>query len=140
MTTTSQFDEYVHDRLDLWGRVFRLDQRYGPELGAGKHVLVRLIEHRGQIPPPNIGFKPLTIPPDEMEIEDIVRRIHAELPEVAQVLRAAYGGWGRVSVERVRLASWLVGHAIKRRQFYALHDIGFHRVAGVLMATARRAA
>lgn len=139
MTDTPIFDDYVRNRLNAWGRVFPMWDRYGPELGSGTHMLVRLIEHKGEIPPPNVGFKPLTVPPDEMEIEDIVREIHAELPDVAHVLRAVYGGWGRIGVERVRLAERLAGKPIKRRQLYALHDVGFHRVAGALMMSARAA-
>lgn len=139
MSDKPLFDAYVRARLDVWGREFRLSDRYGQELGAGKHVLVKLIEHMGEIPPPNVGFKPLTIPPEPLEIEDIVRDIYAELPEVAQVLRAAYGGWGRVGIERLRIATVLIGHGLTRRQFYALHDVGFHRVAGALMRSARAA-
>lgn len=132
MTQAYTYDEYVRGRLLAWGRVFRLADRYG-RLDHGTHMLQRLIEHRGEIPPPNIGFKPLTIPSDAMEIEDLVRAIHVEQAGVAAVLRATYGGCGRVGVERVRIAAGLAGRSFTRRQFYALHDIGFNRVAGALM-------
>lgn len=137
MGETKQFDEYVRGRLTHWGQVFRLSDRY-EKLGAGKHMLQRLIEHRGEIPPPNVGFKPLTIPLDALQVEDIVQALHREHPEAATVLRAAYGGWGG-TVERIRIAAYMVNHKITRRQYYALKEIAFHRVAGALMRVARAA-
>lgn len=138
MPETKLYDEYVRGRLAHWGQVFRLSDRYGPELGSGKHMLQRLIEHRGEIPPPNVGFKPLTIPADAMQVEDIVQALHREHPEAATILRAAYGGWGG-TVERIRIAAYMIGHKITRRQYYALREIAFHRVAGALMRAARAA-
>lgn len=137
MAETKQFDEYVKGRLMHWGRVFNLADRY-ERLGAGKHMLQRLIEHRGEIPPPNVGFKPLTIPPDAMQVEDIVQALHREHPEAAIVLRAAFAGWGD-TVDRIRIAAYMVNHKITRRQYYALRDIAFNRVAGALMRAARAA-
>lgn len=138
MAETKQFDEYVRARLLQWGTVFPLWDRY-ERLGTGKHMLQRLIEHRGEIPPPNVGFKPLTIPNDAMQVEDIVQALHREHPEAATVLRVAYTvGYGG-AVERIRIAAAIVNHKITRRQYYALKDIGFHRVAGALMRAARAA-
>lgn len=138
MAETKQFDEYVRGRLMHWGTVFPLWDRY-EKLGAGKHMLQRLIEHRGEIPPPNVGFKPLTIPLDAMQVEDIVQALHREHPEAATVLRVGYtAGYGG-AVERIRIAAYLLGHKITRRQYYALKDIAFHRVAGALMKSARAA-
>jgi hypothetical protein len=137
MAETRLYDEYVRGRLTQWGSVFRLSDRY-EKLGVGKHMLQRLIEHRGEIPPPNIGFKPLTIPLDAMQIEDIVQALHREHPEAAIVLRAAYAGWGG-TVDRIRIAAYMIGHKITRRQYYALRDIAFHRIAGALMRAARAA-
>jgi hypothetical protein len=138
MAETKQFDEYVRVRLMEWGVVFPLWDRY-EKLGAGKHMLQRLIEHRGEIPPPNIGFKPLTISLDAMQVEDIVQALHREHPEAANVLRVAYTvGYGS-AVERIRMVAYILGHKITRRQYYALKDIAFHRVAGALMKSARAA-
>jgi hypothetical protein len=137
MPETKLYDDVVRERLVEWGRVFNLADRYG-WLGHGKHMLQRLIEHRGEIPPPNIGFKPLAIPQNAMEVEDIVQALFREHPEAAIVLRAAYASWGGTS-ERVRTAARMIGHGITRRQYYALRDIAFHRVAGALMRVARAA-
>ena len=136
---TSQFDAYVRVRLDRWGREFNL-YRPLPLLGhQSKNMLAVLIEHRGEMPPPNIGFKPLTIPIDEMQIEDLVREIHGDAPVLAAVLRAYYGGIGKQGSDRRELAESLCGQRIKRQAYFKYHDMGFHRVAGMLAALARAA-
>lgn len=137
MGVISAFDEYVANRLDAWGREFRLDRRFEHLDSYGKNLLVVLIEHKGQIPPRNVGFKPLSIPLDELQIEDLVREVHADSPKVAAVLRAYYGGLGRNSTDRRKLAEKLYGKPIKRCAYYSCHDIGFHRIAGALTILAR---
>lgn len=139
MTTTSLFDAYVRARLDAWGREFRLDRPL-PALGhQSRNILAVLIEHKGEMPERNIGFKPLTIPPETMQIEDLVTEIHRDSPVLAAVLRAYYGGQGRQAIERRALAEKLCGQRIRRHAYFQYHDMGFHRVAGMLTALARAA-
>lgn len=136
---TSLFDVYVRSRLDAWGREFRLDRPL-PELGhQSRNILAVLIEHHGEIPERAIGFKPLSIPVDAMQVEDVVTRIHAEAPAMAWVLRCYYGSGGRVAQERYMRACQLAHYAMSRRQFFTLHDLGFNRVAGALSALAKTA-
>jgi hypothetical protein len=78
------------------------------------------------------GYKPLTIPPDAMEIEDVVHDIHAVDPELAIVLRVYYCGSGKHSSDRLATATRLLKRRITRRRYYAAHDAAFHRVAGFL--------
>jgi hypothetical protein len=102
-------------------------------------MLQVLIEHRGEMPPRPKGFRPLTIPPLEMLVEDIVHDVHRDAPHLSAVLRAYYCGRGRQSVERLEAAVELVGRKLSRREYYAYHDLGFQRVAGALSALARAA-
>jgi hypothetical protein len=139
MTTVCTFDAYVRMRLDAWGREFRLDRQHEQLGHRSKNMLAILIEHAGEIPPPNVGFKPLLIPPLEMQVEDIVRTVHADTPMMAAILRAYYCGSGRVGVERLAQARHLADSNISKRQFYTLHDLGFQRVAGALAVIARAA-
>lgn len=136
---TSQFDAYVRSRLERWGYEFNL-WRPLPLLGhQSKNILAVLIEHKGELPPPNIGFKPLTIPPGELQMEDLVREIQGDAPVLAAVLRAYYGGAGRQGIERRALAEDLCGTRIRRQAYFQYHDMGFHRIAGMLAALARAA-
>lgn len=136
---TGLFDVYVRTRLDAWGREFKLD-RLLPELGhQSRNILAVLIEHHGEIPERSVGFKPLSIPIEAMQVEDIVTRIHAEAPAMAWVLRCYYGSSGRVAQERYMRACELAHYAMSRRQFFTLHDLGFNRVAGALSALAKTA-
>ena len=80
-------DDYVRFRLLGWGREFRLGREI-ESLGFHSTSLLQvLIEHRGEMPSRVTGYKPLTIPPDAMEIEDVVHDLHAADPELAIVLR-----------------------------------------------------
>lgn len=132
MKEESQFDAYVRMRLDAWGREFRLDRDFELLGHRSKDMLQVLIEHKGEMPPRNVGFKPLTVPELEMQIEDVVRGVYRDAPHLAVVLRAFYCGAGRQGIERRHLASKLLGREIKRQQYYAYHDLGFQRVAGSL--------
>lgn len=135
----TEFDTYVHFRLDCWGREFRLDRDCEILGHAGKNMLAVLLEHKGEMPAKPTGYKPLTIPHNEMQIEDIVRDIHLDVPILAAVLRAAYCGWGRQGVERLEIAERLSRRSLTRRQYYVYRDMGFQRVAGALAALARAA-
>lgn len=140
MTQTNQFDAYVRRRLEAWGHEFAL-HRDGELPGhKSKDILQVLIEHKGEMPPRNIGFRPLTIPPLEMQIEDIVHDIHCEARELAVVLRAFYCGKGRVGAERREIAERILRNRISRRHFYVMHDLAFQRVSGALSASAKRVA
>lgn len=139
MTQTTLFDAYVRRRLEAWGHEFAF-HRDAELLGhKSKDMLQVLIEHKGEMPPRNIGFRPLTIPPSEMQIEDIVHDIHADSPHLAIILRAYYCGSGRHGFERRAIAESIMRRPIARQQYYVYHDFGFHRVAGSLSAMARAA-
>lgn len=139
MTQTNQFDAYVRRRLESWGREFALHRDFELLGHRSKDMLQVLIEHKGEMPPRNVGFRPLTIPPLEMQVEDIVHDIHRDAPNLAMVLRAYYCGQGRQGIERRETAVRLLGREIGRRQYFTLHDLGFHRVCGALSALARAA-
>lgn len=139
MTETSQFDAYVRRRLEAWGREFALHRDYELLGHKSKDMLQVLIEHKGEMPSRPTGFRPLTIPPLEMQVEDIVHDIHSDAPHLAVVLRAYYCGMGRQGIERREAAEKMMGQPIGKRQYYAYHDLGFHRVAGAMSAIARAA-
>lgn len=132
MKEENQFDTYVRRRLDAWGREFAFHRDFELLGHRSKDMLQVLIEHKGEMPPPNVGFKPLTIPPEPMQIEDVVRGIYRDASHLAVVLRAYYCGRGRHGVERLEQACQMLGERIPRRQYYLYHDLGFHRVAGSL--------
>jgi len=139
MTITSQFDAYVRRRLDSLGREFALHRDIEILGHKSKDILQVLMEHKGEMPPRAVGFRPLTIPPLDMQIEDIVRGIHADSPILAIVLRAYYCGSGRQGVERRHTAEAMFGRRIRRDRYYTYHALGFQRVAGALSAIARAA-
>lgn len=125
-------DDYVRFRLLGWGREFRLAREI-ESLGFHRTSLLQvLIEHRGDMPSRVTGYKPLTIEPDAMEIEDVVHDIHAADPELAIVLRVYYCGSGKHSTDRLDTATRLLRRRITRRRYYEAHAAGFHRVAGFL--------
>lgn len=134
MTQTKLIDEYWERRLDAWGREFALHRDYEILGHRSKDMLQVLIEHRGEMPPHAIGFKPLEVPPLEMEVEDAVRRVHAWDADLAGVLRAYYCGRGRKSVERLETAQQLLGRKLRVQQFYALRDCAYSAVVFYLSA------
>lgn len=137
MTQTNLFDDYVKRRLDAWGREFAL-HRDAEILGhRSKNMLQILIEHKGEMPGRVTGYRPLTIPPAEMQIEDLVRDLAMDDMRLANVLRAYYCGAGRQAHERREIAEQLAGVAISKQRYFAMHDMGFQRVAGMLSAIAR---
>ena len=139
-TALSTFDLYVRTRLDAWGREFAL-HRDCEYLGHQSRSLLQvLIEHKGEMPPRVTGFRPLTIPLDEEQIERIVSQIARDAPLLAIVLRAYYCGSGRRGVERLEIAESLSGRKIKRRLYFTCHDLAFQRVAGALSAQMAKAA
>ena len=128
----STYDIYVRTRLDAWGREFAF-HRDAELLGhKSKDMLQLLIEHKGEMPPKATGYRPLTIPPLEWQIETIVAQIHADAPLLAVVLRAYYCGSGRKAVECRERAEALAKRKLTRRMYFTYHDLGFQRVAGAL--------
>jgi hypothetical protein len=131
---TTGGDDYVRFRLLGWRREFRLGREIEP-LGFHKMNLLQvLIEHRGEMPSRVTGYRPLTIPPEAMEIEDIVHELHGVEPELAIVLRVYYCASGKHSTDRLLTAARLLKRRITRRRYYEAHAAGFHRVAGYLCA------
>jgi len=137
MSNINTFDAYVRRRLEAWGYEFAL-HRDCEYLGhKSKDMLQVLIEHKGEMPSRPTGFRPLEIPPLEMQIEDVVADIAREQLDIAVVLRAYYCGSGRKAVERLAQARYLIqqnepDRNLSRRHYFTLHDLGFQRVAGVL--------
>lgn len=138
-TPPSPFDVYVRRRLESWGREFRLDRDFELLGHRSKDILQVLIEHKGEMPPKSIGYKPFRVPDLEMQIEDIVHDIHRDAKHLAIVLRAYYCGSGRQSFERREIAEAMLGRKIGRQQYFGYHECGFQRVAGTLSALARAA-
>lgn len=132
MSTVSTFDLYVRTRLDAWGREFALHRDCEILGHRSKDMLQVLIEHKGEMPPRVTGYKPLTIPPLEMQTENIVRGVHRDAPILAYVLRAYYCGSGRQAFERREIAEQFIGMPISKAKYFTLHDLGFQRVAGMM--------
>lgn len=127
-----EFDDYVRHRLLAWGKEFRLDREFYGLGHKSKDMLQVLIEHKGEMPPRVTGYKPLTIPPLEMEVEDIVHDMHAAKPVFAVVVRAFYCGSGRQGHERREAAEKILRTRISRGQYYEAHDAGFRWIEGNL--------
>lgn len=140
MTQVDTFGCYVRARLEGWGREFAL-HRDCEHLGyASRNLLQVLIDHRGEMPPPNVGFKPLTVDEDALQVERIVSDIARDNTVLACVLRAYYCGRGRRKVERWETANLLAttaGHKpVSQRYFLTLVDVGEAMVSGVLRGMA----
>lgn len=143
MSRINTFEEYVKGRLHAWGHHFAL-HRDCEYLGhQSKNMLQVLIEHKGEMPPRAVGFKPLEIDPLALQVEQIVTDIALHRVNVAVVLRAWYCGRGRVRHERYETACDMLrnitGKALSERQYYTLHDVGFAHVEGALTAISRAA-
>jgi hypothetical protein len=144
MTNIDTFGCYVRARLNGWGREFAL-HRDCEYLGhASRNMLQVLIDHRGEMPPPNVGFKPLEVDADALEVERIVSDIARDNVVLACVLRAYHCGQGRRKVERWETANLLIataGHpVIAQRTYLTLAVTGEAMVSGVLRGMALAAA
>lgn len=130
------FGVYVRSELDHWGQEFALWRDFEWLGHASKNMLQVLIDHRGEMPPPNVGYKPLETDVRAQLVEDIVADIAREQVVIASVLRAYYCGSGRRKVERWETANLLIataGHkAVSQRNYMSLHDLGVAQVRGVL--------
>lgn len=140
MTNVDTFGTYVRHRLERWGDEFALarDCEY---LGhARQNMLQRLIDHKGEMPPPNVGFKPLEVDEEAMQVEIIIGDMAREQRALACVMRGFYCGSGRRKVERWETANLLIaytgGKPVSVRQYLSMHEIGFAHVRGVLTGIA----
>lgn len=145
MTTVDTFGAYVRMRLDEWGREFCLARDFDYLGHQSKNVLQVLIEHRGEMPPPNVGYKPLEVSPTAHQIELLVTEIARGQPDLACILRAYYCGSGRRKVERYETALLLISYvrpnAIlpKVDRYLREVDIGTAQIRGALIAVAHAA-
>lgn len=136
MGNVDTFGAYVRSRLESWGREFAL-HRDCEYLGhRSKDMLQLLIEHGGEMPPRITGFKPIEIPPEAMQVEDIVADIARVNLTRAIVLRAYYCGSGRRGSERFETANEMLRSArlptINRRRYFSEHEIAFESVRWIL--------
>ncbi len=137
------FGAYTRAELEHWGREFALwrDCEY---LGHhSKNMIHVLIEHRGEMPPTNVGYKPLETDLRAQRIEDIVADISRSHKSMAICLRAYYCGSGRRKVERFETALMLLCNAgcppIKVGAYMDLVRRGEERIRGNLEGIARAA-
>lgn len=105
------FGKYVRTELDHWGREFALHRDFEYLGHQSKNMLQVLIEHRGEMPPPNVGYKPLETDSRAQRVEDLVAVIARDNSPMACVLRAYYCGSGRRKVERYETALMLLANA-----------------------------
>lgn len=144
MGQVDTFGEYVRRELDHWGTEFALRRDFEYLGHCSKNMLQVLIDHRGEMPPPNTGYKPLETDLRAQRIEDVVADIARDQLPIACVLRAYYCGSGRRKVERLETANLLLATSgqrlVKLRQYMSLHEIGLATVRGALQPKERRAA
>lgn len=137
------FGEYVERRLRAWGDEFALHRDWERLGYASKNMLQVLIDHKGEMPPPNVGFKPLSVPMEEQQTEDIVADVARDQPVIACVLRGYYCGRGRRKVERWETANLLIANAghkpVTQRNYMELRRLGFQTVRGALIGIAQAA-
>lgn len=137
------FGVYVKARLEGWGHEYAL-HRDCEYLGhRSKDMLQVLIEHKGELPPKVVGFKPLETDPLAQQIEDIVREIARHNVERACILRGFYCGMGRKAVERLDVSQNMIRRVLEqptyrlaRARFFAEEEIGRAEVRGVLTGLA----
>lgn len=137
------FGDYTRTRLDAWGREFALCRDFEYLGHASKNMLQILIDHRGEMPPPNVGYKPLEVDAEAQQIEDIVADVGRDQMPIACVMRAMYCGQGRRKVERWETANLLLANmglnVVSQRHYMTLHEMGLQTVRGALIGIARAA-
>ena len=135
------FGVYVRAELEHWGREFALHRDYEYLGHASKNMLQILIDHRGEMPPPNVGFKPFETDIRAQKIEDIVADIARSNASMACVLRAYFCGMGRKKVERYETAQLLLANQglpmMTVRAYLELARRGEDRVYGMLAGMGR---
>lgn len=137
------FGAYVRAELEHWGREFALHRDCDYLGHHSKNLLQVLIDHRGDMPPPNVGYKPLETDMRAQRIEDIVSDIARSQVVLACVLRGYYCGMGRRKFERWETANLLIANTgnrvLSQRHYMALHDVAFAQVRGYLAGIASAA-
>lgn len=136
------FGEYVTTRLEGWGDEFALHRDFEWLGYARKNMLQVLIDHRGEMPPPNVGFKPMEVDTAAHEIELLVTDIARDRLDIACCLRAYFCGRGRRKVERWETARLLMSAMPNARlpnvrQYMGLVDDGKLIIRGALIGLER---
>ena len=130
------FGAYVRAELEHWGREFALHRDFDYLGHQSKNMLQVLIEHRGEMPPPNVGYKPLETDSRAQRIEDLVAEIARSNGAMACVLRAYFCGMGRRKVERYETARALLANAgvplVSVRQYLVMVELGIQNVRALL--------
>lgn len=146
MGQVDTFGVYVRSRLEDWGQEFALHRDCDYLGHRSKDLLQVLVEHKGEMPPRPVGFKPLETPALAQQIEDIVCDIARYNVERACILRGFYCGIGRKGVERLEVTKGLIrralempSYALSRPKFFAEEEIARAEVRGVLLGLARAA-
>lgn len=137
MAEVDSFGDYVRRELEHWGQEFALWRDFEYLGHCSKNMLQVLIDHRGEMPPKNVGYKPLETDLRAQRIEDIVADIGREQRAIACVLRAYYCGSGRRKVERLETANLLLANAgermVRLRHYMVLRELGEQTVRGALI-------
>jgi hypothetical protein len=140
MAEIDTFGAYVRGELDHWGREFALHRDFDYLGHQSKNMLQVLIDHRGEMPPPNVGYKPLETDSRAQRIEDLVTEVARQHRAMACVLRAYYCGNGRKKVERLETANLLLANAslpmVRDKAYLDLVRRGEERVSGMLTGIA----
>lgn len=137
------FGVYVGRRLDEWGTEFCLARDMDYLGHQSKNILQVLIEHKGEMPERQQGYKPLQVSLSALQIEQIITGLAREQVATACALRGYYCGSGRRKVERWETANLLATTAgarmMSQRHYLTLITIGEMYVRGVLQGIAQAA-
>lgn len=147
MGTIDSFGEYVRDRLEEWGREFALHRDVDYLGHQSVNMLQVLIDHKGEMPPRNTGFKPLEVSLQALQIERLVTEIARDQLRLACALRAHYCGSGRRKVERYKTALLLIAFTSggkevalpNVRQYLSMVEEGRAMIRGALIGIAQAA-
>lgn len=130
------FGAYVRAELEHWGREFALHRDFDYLGHQSKNMLQVLIEHRGEMPPPNVGYKPLETDSRAQRIEDMVAQMSRSSVTLGCVMRAYYCGRGRRNIERWETANLLLTNcgepAMQQKTYLECARVGFDIAASVL--------
>lgn len=136
MGQVDTFGMYTRAELDHWGREFALYRDFDYLGHQSKNMLQVLVEHQGEMPPANVGYKPMETDMRAQRVEDIVASIARDQRSLACVLRAYYCGSGRRKVERHETANLLLTscgeRVVSARHYLTMHELAFQRVRGFL--------
>ncbi|NIJ86973.1 hypothetical protein FHY35_004023 [Xanthomonas arboricola] len=142
MAQFDSFTEATRSDLEWWGFQFALHRDMDYLGHQSKNMLQVLIEHRGEMPPPNVGFKPLEVDARAQRVEDVIGGIARQDVVMACVMRGYYCGLGRKNVERWETANNLVANAghppLRLGAYLTLRLAGFELVGRRLRPNAFR--